>query len=239
MAAAAAELGAVGQKSAEDVYRAAVELGKLSIALGGAGITKDALDFAVMIGIARGELKDTGLALEKFMQDGVISLAEAVEGKLNPAQAAALEYTRERATAEQAAAFKTVKTLRLVVRETYEGCPGLSLPAAMLITTVWRQKVWHLPVPGWGHELQLLVLAGMTVVVHLSFGRYLDLRQTGRRLPTVSALLTMAGLTLVAAAAMFTGRTARELLHASGVAVWLAGAIALLASYRSPSPRSD
>jgi len=104
--AATEELTVARQKEADEVWRAQVELAKLTIALGEGGVTGAAFGFAVAVGIARGELTDTGLALEKFMQDDVISYAEAIEGKLNPAQAAALELTRARAVAEQEAAAK-------------------------------------------------------------------------------------------------------------------------------------
>ncbi|MCJ7510781.1 MAG: hypothetical protein MUP14_07845 [Dehalococcoidia bacterium] len=92
---------------AEKAWRAQVELSKLALSLGDAGVSKAAFDFAVLAGILSGELKDTGTALENFIQDGVISYKEAIELGLNPVQQAAIELARERFTAEQAAAEAT------------------------------------------------------------------------------------------------------------------------------------
>ena len=109
---------------------------------------------------------------------------------------------------------------------------GVSLPMALLITTIWRRKVWDLPAPGHGLALQLLVLTGMTIVVHVAFGRYVDARGSGRKLPVASVLLAVAGITLVAAAAHLSPGVIHELFHAVGVAVWLCGTAVLLITMR-------
>ena len=110
---------------------------------------------------------------------------------------------------------------------------GMSLPAALLLVTIWRQKAWHLPAPGQGYALQLLVLVGMTIVVHLAFARYLDARGSGQNWPMASALMTLAGLAVVAAAANFDPQgTVHNVFHAAGIAMWLSGTVALLATIR-------
>ena len=112
---------------------------------------------------------------------------------------------------------------------------GMSLPAAMLIVTIFRQKAWHLPAPGFALEVQMLVMISMTIAVHLSFGRWVAARDTGRKMPVAAVLLTVSGLTLVAAAANFDGpdyRLAHEIFHAVGVAVWLSGIPAIVFSMR-------
>jgi predicted ABC-type sugar transport system permease subunit len=109
---------------------------------------------------------------------------------------------------------------------------GVSLPAALLIATIWRQKVWHLPAPGYGFALQLLVLTGMVIVVHVAFGRYVEARGTGRRLPVANVLMTLSGLALVAAAGNFPNGLWHDLFHAFGIAVWLSGTAALVIGMR-------
>lgn len=109
---------------------------------------------------------------------------------------------------------------------------GMSLPAALLIVTIWRQKVWNLPAPGHGLALQLLVLTGMVIVVQLAFGRYVAARGSGQRLPTATVLLTVGGVTLVGAAALldavFGSPVLVELARAGGVALWMCGTALLL-----------
>jgi hypothetical protein len=107
---------------------------------------------------------------------------------------------------------------------------AMSLPAAMLIVTIWRKKTWNLP--GLGLALQMLVMTGMTIAVHLAFGQYVAARGTGRRMPTVSVLLTVGGITLVAAAANFHHRFLHEVFHVAGIAVWLSGMPAVIAAMR-------
>jgi ribose/xylose/arabinose/galactoside ABC-type transport system permease subunit len=109
---------------------------------------------------------------------------------------------------------------------------GLSLPSALLICTIWRQKAWNLPAPGLGWELQMLVLMGMVIAVHLAFGRYVEARGTGRRLPGVGVLLTVAGIAAVAAAANFRYWPVHDALHLVGIAIWLAGMPAVIISFR-------
>jgi len=107
---------------------------------------------------------------------------------------------------------------------------GMSLPAAMLIVTIWRQKVWNLPAGGLA--LQMLVMTGMTIAVHLAFGQYISARGSGRRAPAASVLMTTAGITLVAASANFTNRWACELFHVVGIAVWIAGMPMVISAMR-------
>jgi len=109
---------------------------------------------------------------------------------------------------------------------------GMSLPAALLITTIWRQKVWYLPAPGQGLALQLLLMTGMVIATHLAFGQYIEARGTGRRLPTAAVLLTISGVTLVAAAANFGARGVQDVFHLAGVVVWLAAMPMIVLSMR-------
>jgi ribose/xylose/arabinose/galactoside ABC-type transport system permease subunit len=112
---------------------------------------------------------------------------------------------------------------------------AMSLPAALLLATIWRQEAWSLPAPGHGYALQLLVLAGMTVVVHIAFGHYVDSRPSPDRWPAAGALMTLAGLALVAAAANFTHPAVKDAFHAAGVAAWLSGTAAVLITMRRKS----
>lgn len=109
---------------------------------------------------------------------------------------------------------------------------GLSLPSALLICTIWRQKAWNLPAPGLGWALQMFVMMGMVIAVHLAFGRYVEARGTGRRLPAVGVLLTVFGIAAVAAAANFRYWPVHDALHLVGVAIWLAGMPAVIISFR-------
>ena len=131
MAAAQGELGAAAGKDAEEAWRAQVELSKLAINLGDAGVSKAAFDFAVLAGILSGELKNTGLALEGFIEDGVISLKEQLVLGLNPAQAAAIELARERFIAEQdeaeAANRANVELIKLATVMGEKGVTGASV----------------------------------------------------------------------------------------------------------------
>lgn len=107
---------------------------------------------------------------------------------------------------------------------------AISLPAAMLITTIWRQKAWNLPC--FGLALQMLVMTGMTIAVHLAFGQYVAARGSDRKMPTISVLLTISGITLVAAAANFHNRLVHEIFHLAGIAVWLSGMPAVIMAMR-------
>jgi hypothetical protein len=109
---------------------------------------------------------------------------------------------------------------------------GMSLPAAVLLATIWQQKAWVMTSPGLGIAPQLLVLTGLTIAVHLAFGQYVDARGSGRRIPTASVLLTVAGITMVGAAANFRAFPVRAVFHLAGVAVWVAGVTAVIASMR-------
>jgi len=68
--------------------------------------------------------------------------------------------------------------------------------------------------------------------VHLAFGRYVEARGTGRRLPGVGVLLTVAGIAAVAAAANFRYWPVHDALHLVGIAIWLAGMPAVIISFR-------
>jgi ribose/xylose/arabinose/galactoside ABC-type transport system permease subunit len=111
---------------------------------------------------------------------------------------------------------------------------GLSLPSAMLICTIWRQKAWNLPAPGLGWDLQMLVLMGMVIAAHLAFGRWVAVRDSTDRplVPQLSVLLTVWGIALVAAAANFRNRNVHEALHIAGVGIWLAGIPTVIISFR-------
>ena len=114
---------------------------------------------------------------------------------------------------------------------------GLSLPAAVLLATIWQQKTWVMTSPGLGITPQLLVLMAMTIAVHLAFGQYVQARGSGRRMPAASVLLTVAGIALVAAAANFRAFWVHDLFHLAGVVVWLAGMPALIVSMRCQEAR--
>jgi ribose/xylose/arabinose/galactoside ABC-type transport system permease subunit len=109
---------------------------------------------------------------------------------------------------------------------------GMSLPAAVLLATIWQQKAWVMTSPGLGLTPQLLVLMAMTIAVHLAFGQYVEARGSGRRVPTLSVLLTVAGIALVAGAANFRAFWVHDLFHLAGVVVWLAGMPAIIVSMR-------
>ncbi len=109
---------------------------------------------------------------------------------------------------------------------------GLSLPSALLICTIWRQKAWNLPAPGLGWALQMFVMMGMVIAVHVAFGRYVEARGTNRRLPAVAMLQTLVGIAIVAAAANFRYWPVHDALHLAGLAIWLAGMPALIISFR-------
>ena len=117
-------------------------------------------------------------------------------------------------------------------RQGRELLAGMSLPSALLICTIWRQKAWNLPAPGMGWELQMLVLMGMVIATHLAFGRYVEARGTGRRLPSVGVLLAVTGIAAVAAAANFRYWPVHDALHLVGIAIWLAGMPAVIISFR-------
>ena len=72
----------------------------------------------------------------------------------------------------------------------------------------------------------------VTIAVHLAFGQYVEARGSGRRVPTVSVLLTVAGIALVAGAANFRAFWVHDLFHLAGVVVWLAGMPAIIVSMR-------
>jgi hypothetical protein len=99
---AAALAKTLADEVAEKAWTAQKGLINLSDALGEAGVSKEAFSLSVLFGILSGTLKDTGIDLS-YLDDGIVSLAEAIEHNLNPAEQAALEIAKARITADQAA----------------------------------------------------------------------------------------------------------------------------------------
>jgi ribose transport system permease protein len=129
----------------------------------------------------------------------------------------------------------------LLARPGRELLAGLSLPVAMLIVTVWRQKVWLLPNP-WAFEFQVLVLLCMAGGVQLALVRLADsLSRPGRRGPALAAAtLSVAGLALVASAATPHAFLPAALLRAGGLVLWLAGLATTVWTFRpSPAPGGE
>lgn len=113
---------------------------------------------------------------------------------------------------------------------------GIFLPAALLLTTIWRQEVWIFH--AWGFQLQLALLIAMCAGVHAAFAEATTPAARRPRHATVSALLTAAGMISLAAAAgveTVGGRTAR---HAAGLGLWTAGVVVLLVARRAPARRT-
>jgi hypothetical protein len=109
---------------------------------------------------------------------------------------------------------------------------ALSLPSALLIATIWRQKAWILPSPGLGLAPQMLIMMGMVASVHLALARWLTGRKVRGFLPQLGALLTFLGIILVAASAHFSSRILRTAIHVYGAGVWLTGILAVLVDFR-------
>jgi len=110
---------------------------------------------------------------------------------------------------------------------------ALCLPSSLLIATIWRQKAWVLPSPGFGLALQMLLMMGMVIGVHLALGRWLAARDgQGRLVSQLGVLLTTAGIALVAAAANFSNRLVHEGFHVFGVWLWAAGMPAVFVALR-------
>jgi len=103
---------------------------------------------------------------------------------------------------------------------------GLCLPAAMLVTTIWRQEVCNLQVHG--YAVQVILLAGMTFVVHRGMVRSLWGGRAAQPLAAAGTVLAVAGLLVFAGAAAAEYYAARRLLHAAGGAAWLAGALVIV-----------
>ena len=115
---------------------------------------------------------------------------------------------------------------------------GLCLPAAMLLTTIWRQGVCNLHVHG--YAVQVILLAGMTFVVHRGMARSVSPRRPGRPVAGAGTALAVAGLLVLAGSAAAEGYAARRLLHMAGGAVWLAGALVIfVAGILARCPRSQ
>jgi hypothetical protein len=99
MAATTAEL-----TTGEKAWRNQIDLLKLFYACIDAGVTPALLGFTVLMAAAKGDTEALNTELGKFLDDGVISLAEAVRANLNPAQQAQLELVNARTQAEKDAA---------------------------------------------------------------------------------------------------------------------------------------
>ena len=111
----------------------------------------------------------------------------------------------------------------------------LCLPAAMLIATIWRQEVVHLPLRG--YSLQMLLLIGMTICAHVAIMRSESLRGRGIVLGALSIALTISGMLLLACSAATQAGPTERLLHSGGIGVWALGSVLLLVSrFRSRTP---
>lgn len=111
-----------------------------------------------------------------------------------------------------------------------------ALPVSLLLATVWRQEVWSLHAHG--YALQLVLLVGMTIAAHIAIARL----GPGRARPgthLASAAMTISGILLVAGAAGIADLTGRRLFHAGGMAVWLTGAVLLVAAGRGATATSS
>lgn len=115
---------------------------------------------------------------------------------------------------------------------------ALCLPSSLLICTIWRQKVWILPSPGIGLAVQMLLMMGMVISVHLAMARWLAAKEGRAGLTQIGVLLTAVGTVLVAAAANFDSSTYHELMHICGVGVWLAGMPAIVIAMRRERTRA-
>jgi len=102
MEAAAAELA-----NGETAWRNQVDLLKMFYGTIDAGIKPALFSFTVLLAAAQGNVEALNTDLGKFISDGVISLTEALEANLTPAQQAIIELTYERTQAEDAAAEAT------------------------------------------------------------------------------------------------------------------------------------
>ena len=103
---------------------------------------------------------------------------------------------------------------------------GICLPGALLVTTLWRQGVWHLPAGG--YLLQVGVLLGMTIVAYAAAAELCKARRTGRWPAALGAALTLGGILTVAVAAARNTSSARTAFRAAGIAAWVAGAALLV-----------
>ncbi len=74
---------------------------------------------------------------------------------------------------------------------------GILLPPAMLLSIIWRD-VWFLGYEGW--DMQVLLLIGMVLVLHLAAGRALRPIIRLRWAYTLAALAALAGLLVMASA---------------------------------------
>ena len=105
---------------------------------------------------------------------------------------------------------------------------GLCLPGAMLLATFWRQRVWNYQFEG--YCVQLLLLTGMVLVAHAAMAQVLAGRYVRKPLAIPSALCAAAGVVALAFAANLTGHAGRTRLYALALAIWLVGAVLLIAS---------
>jgi len=115
---------------------------------------------------------------------------------------------------------------------------ALCLPGALLLATAWRQEVWHLQASG--YALQLVLLAGMAVAVHIGLAHATARGTRSKPLAGAAAAVILAGLLVVAWAVNAQDHSQRRLYHSIGLGIWLAGTIALLVSralsHRQPAP---
>jgi len=106
---------------------------------------------------------------------------------------------------------------------------ALTIAPALLVSTVWRVQVAHLP--GMGFQLQMVLLIGMTIVAYLAVVHADRAGRAGRWRTVLSGCavaLTFAGIIILAMAAEPVSLPARMAFQAGGVTTWLAGAVMLL-----------
>ncbi len=106
---------------------------------------------------------------------------------------------------------------------------GVCLPAALLLATVWQEKV--LLLQRWGYAIQTLLLIVMVLMAHQA-GRVCTSGPQGRKHTFAPAALTCAGVAFVGASAAAADVRGRHLFFIFGMALWVAGSLLALAAMR-------
>ena len=108
---------------------------------------------------------------------------------------------------------------------------GLLLPAALLLTTIWRQEVHGLrALHARGFEFQTILLAAMVLWGQWALWRTLRQHERRRRITMICLIGGSLGVVLTA---LQTGRNVRtqQMLHVLGISVWLLFAIGAIATW--------
>lgn len=102
----------------------------------------------------------------------------------------------------------------------------LCLPAALLVATLWQEKI--LLAPQWGFAAGTITLIVLLLAVHQPAGAFSSGPLAGRKLPLAAALFGMAGVVLVGASAAIESPLGRHLFIVAGLCLWLVGAVLTL-----------